>query len=58
MSDPVKDKDKLYRLIIGQLQFDGYIQVSKNLAQQGKPRNSRGVKHLFQISAAKPRSDA
>ncbi|CAG5099070.1 Oidioi.mRNA.OKI2018_I69.XSR.g16223.t1.cds [Oikopleura dioica] len=37
MSDPVKDKDKLYRLIIGQLQFDGYIQVSKNLAQQARP---------------------
>ena len=57
MSDPVKDKDKLYRLIIGQLQFDGYIQVSKNLAQQGKPRNLRGVNNLFQISAAKPRGD-
>ncbi len=41
MSDPVKDKDKLYRLIIGQLQFDGYIQVSKNLAQQGKSRLMR-----------------
>ena len=33
--DVIKDKEKLYRLIVGQLQYDGYVQVSKNLLQQG-----------------------
>ena len=32
--DVIKDKEKLYRLIVGQLQYDGYVQVSKNLLQQ------------------------
>ena len=33
--DVIRDKEKLYRLIVGQLQYDGYVQVSKNLLQQG-----------------------
>ena len=35
--DIIKDKDKMYRLIVGQLQYDGYVQVSKNLMQQVRP---------------------
>ena len=35
--DVIKDKDRLYRLIVGQLQYDGYVQVSKNLMQQVRP---------------------
>jgi len=35
--DVIKDKEKLYRLIVGQLQYDGYVQVSKNLLQQVRP---------------------
>ena len=37
--DVIRDKEKLYRLIVGQLQYDGYVQVSKNLLQQGWDKN-------------------
>jgi len=37
VNDVVKDRDRLYRLIVGQLQYDGYVQVSKNLMQQIRP---------------------
>jgi len=35
--DFIKDKDRLYRLIISQLQYDGYLAVAKSLEQQYRP---------------------
>jgi len=38
--DAIKDKDRLYRLMIGQLQYDGYTNISKSLTQQYRPSST------------------
>jgi len=38
--DFMKDKDKLYRLIISQLSYDGYTSIAKSLTQQFRPESA------------------
>lgn len=38
--DVMKDKDRLYRLMISQLSYDGYTAISKSLTQQYRPSST------------------